>query len=160
MSPKKALRWVIIWICIALAFNVVVYFWLGQQKAVEFLTGYIVEESLSVDNLFIFLLLFKYFKIDSNNQRRILNWGIVGVIILRGIFILSGSYLIANFGFILYIFGAVLIYSGYQMSFGKEKEVHPEKNKTLRIFKKFMKTTHEFHGDKFTVRKEGSNYAT
>lgn len=160
MNPKKALRWVIIWVCIALAFNVIVYFWLGQQKAVEFLTGYIVEESLSVDNLFIFLLLFKYFKIESHRQRRILNWGIIGVIILRGLFILSGSYLIANFGFILYVFGAVLIYSGYQMAFGQEKEVHPEKNRTLRVFKKFMKTTHEFDGDKFIVKKEGRSYAT
>jgi tellurite resistance protein TerC len=160
MPPKKALRWVIFWISIALAFNIGVYFALGPRKAVEFLTGYIIEESLSVDNLFVFLLLFKYFKIDRHNQRKVLNWGIIGVIILRGIFILSGSVLIANFGFIMYIFGAILIYSGYKMSFGEEKEVHPEKNKTLRIFKRFMRTTHEFHGDKFVVKQDGHKYAT
>jgi tellurite resistance protein TerC len=160
MSTKKALQWVIIWVSIALVFNLGVYLWLGQQKAIEFLTGYIVEESLSVDNLFVFLLLFRYFKIARPQQRRVLNWGIIGVIILRGIFILSGSYLVTNFGFILYIFGVVLIYSGYRMSFGEEKEVQPEKNRTLRIFKRFMKTTHEFHGDRFTVKKDGSNYAT
>jgi tellurite resistance protein TerC len=160
MSPKKALYWVLFWIGVALAFNAVVYFWLGQQKAIEFLTGYIIEESLSVDNLFVFLILFKYFKIERAHQRRILNWGIIGVIILRGIFILSGSVLITHFGFIMYVFGAVLIYSGYQMAFGAEKEIHPEQNRTLRFFKRFMKTTHETDGDKFIIKKGGQNYAT
>lgn len=97
MSTKKALKWVIFWVSIALIFNAGVYFYLGQQKAIEFLTGYIIEESLSVDNLFVFLVLFKYFKIPPQYQRRVLNWGIVGVIILRGIFILLGSAL--NFKF-------------------------------------------------------------
>jgi tellurite resistance protein TerC len=160
MSTKKALIWVIIWVSIAMAFNVVVYLLLGRHKAIEFLTGYIVEESLSVDNLFVFLLLFRYFKIERHHQRRVLNWGIIGVIILRGIFILSGSYLIANFGFIMYIFGAILVYSGYRMAFGAEKEIHPEQNKTLRIFKRFMNTTHEYDGNKFVTKKDGKNYAT
>ncbi len=160
MPPKKALRWVIFWISVAIAFNIGVYFAFGPKKAVEFLTGYIIEESLSVDNLFVFLLLFKYFKIDRHNQRRVLNWGIIGVIILRGIFILTGSALVTNFGFIMYIFGAILIYSGYKMTFGEEKEVKPEKNRTLRLFKRFMKTTHEFSGDRFIVKKEGRKYAT
>jgi tellurite resistance protein TerC len=109
MSTKKALKWVIFWFSLAMAFNVGVYFTLGQDKAIEFLTGYIIEESLSVDNLFVFLVLFKYFKIPPEFQRRVLNWGIVGVIILRGIFILLGSVLISQFGFVLYIFGAILI---------------------------------------------------
>jgi tellurite resistance protein TerC len=160
MSPKKALKWVIFWILIALAFNAGVYYYLGQQKAIEFLTGYIIEESLSVDNLFVFLVLFRYFKINSHLQRRVLNWGIVGVIILRGIFILLGSALIANFGFILYFFGAILIYSGYKMAFGEEKEIHPEQNKVLRIFKRFYKVTHEYQGDHFFVKKDGVNFAT
>lgn len=160
MSPKKALKWVIFWISIALAFNAGVYYFLGQQKAIEFLTGYIIEESLSVDNLFVFLVLFKYFKIPLEYQRRVLNWGIVGVIILRGIFILLGAALISNFGFILYVFGAILIYSGYQMAFGKEKEIHPEQNKVLRLFKRFYKVTTDYHGDHFFVKKDGINYAT
>ncbi len=160
MSPKKALKWVIFWISIALAFNAGVYFYLGQQKAVEFLTGYIIEESLSVDNLFVFLVLFKYFKIPLHAQRRVLNWGIIGVIILRGVFILLGSALISNFGFILYFFGAILIYSGYQMAFGEEKEIHPEKNKVLRLFKRFYKVTTDYHGEKFFIKKEGTKYAT
>lgn len=160
MSTKKALLWVIIWVSIALVCNIVIFYWLGPHKAVEFLTGYIVEESLSVDNLFVFLLLFRYFKIEHSHQRRVLNWGIIGVIILRGIFILSGTYLVTNFGFILYFFGAVLIYSGYKMAFGEEKEVHPEQNRTLRLFKKFMKTTHEYDGNKFVTTINGKKYAT
>ena len=160
MPPRKALKWVIFWISIALLFNAGVYYTLGQQKAIEFLTGYIIEESLSVDNLFVFLVLFKYFKIPSHHQRRVLNWGIVGVIILRGIFILLGSALISNFGFVLYIFGAILIYSGYQMVFGKEKEIHPEQNTVLRLFKRFYKVTTDYHGDKFFIKKDGINFAT
>jgi tellurite resistance protein TerC len=160
MSTRKALKWVIFWISIALAFNVGVYFMFGQQKAIEFLTGYIIEESLSVDNLFVFLILFKYFKIPQHHQRRILNWGIVGVIILRGIFILLGSALISHFGFVLYIFGAVLIYSGFKMAFGKEQEVHPEDNVVLKIFKRFYRITHDYHGDHFFVVRDGIKYAT
>lgn len=160
MHPKKALKWVIFWIGIALAFNAGVYYYLGQQKAAEFLTGYVIEECLSIDNLFVFLVLFKYFKIPLHSQRRVLNWGIVGVILLRGIFILLGSALIANFGFILFFFGAILIYSGYQMAFGQEKEIHPENNKVLRIFKRFYKVTTDYHGEKFFIKKEGVSYAT
>ncbi|HMQ79428.1 MAG TPA: TerC family protein [Ignavibacteria bacterium] len=160
MEPKKALKWVIFWISIALAFNAGVYYFLGQQKAIEFLTGYIIEESLSVDNLFVFLVLFKYFKIPFHAQRRVLNWGIIGVIILRGVFILLGSALISSFGFVLFFFGAILIYSGYKMAFGKDKEIHPENNKVLRLFKRFYKTTTDYHGEKFFVKKDGMKYAT
>lgn len=160
MEPKKALKWVIFWISIALTFNAGVYYFLGQQKAIEFLTGYIIEESLSVDNLFVFLVLFKYFKIPFHAQRRVLNWGIIGVIILRGVFILLGSALISTFSFVLFFFGAVLIYSGYQMAFGKDKEIHPENNKVLRLFKRFYKTTTDYHGEKFFVKKDGVKYAT
>ncbi|HWA07248.1 MAG TPA: TerC/Alx family metal homeostasis membrane protein [Ignavibacteria bacterium] len=160
MEPKKALKWVIFWISIALAFNAGVYYFLGQQKAIEFLTGYIIEESLSVDNLFVFLVLFKYFKIPFHAQRRVLNWGIIGVVILRGVFILLGSALISTFSFVLFFFGAILIYSGYQMAFGKDKEIHPENNKVLRLFKRFYRTTTDYHGEKFFVKKDGIKYAT
>lgn len=160
MSPRKALYWVIFWISLALAFNVLVYFQMGQQKAIEFFTGYLIEEFLSVDNLFVFLVLFNYFKIPSRYQRKILNWGIAGVIILRGIFILLGVTLINQFAFVLYFFGAILIYSGYQLVFNKGKEVHPEENKVLRLFKRFMKTTHEMYGSRFFVKIEGITYAT
>jgi len=160
MTPRKALKWVIFWISIALMFNLGVYFYLGEQKAIEFFTGYIIEESLSIDNLFVFLLLFKYFKIPHQYQRRILNWGIIGVIILRGVFIFLGTALVTQFSFVLFIFGAILLYSGYQMSFGKEKDIHPENNRTLKLFKRFMKTTHEIHGHHFVITKNGKKYAT
>lgn len=137
-----------------------IFLTLGQEKALEFLTGYIIEESLSVDNLFVFLILFKYFGIDSRHQRRVLNWGILGVIVLRGIFILLGVTLITHLHFVLYIFGVVLIYSGYKMSFQKETEIHPEKNKILKLFKKFTRTTHEMHGERFFITKNGKRYAT
>ncbi len=160
MPVKKAIKWVIFWISIAILANIGVYFWLGQQKAIEFLTGYLIEEFLSVDNLFVFLVLFNYFRIPPKYQRKVLNWGIAGVIILRGIFILLGVTLITHFAFILYVFGAVLIYSGYKLVFNKEKEIHPEQNKVVKFFKKFMKTTHEFHEDKFFVKIAGIVYAT
>jgi TerC family integral membrane protein len=160
MSTRKALYWVIFWISIALLFNLGVYLYLGQQKAIEFFTGYVIEESLSVDNLFVFLILFKYFKIPIRYQRRVLNWGIIGVIILRGIFILLGSALVSNFSFVLYVFGIILIYSGYKMTFGREVNVHPENNRTLRLFKRFMKTTHEIHGNHFVANINGKKYAT
>jgi tellurite resistance protein TerC len=160
LSAKKALYWTIFWISIALAFNLGIYIYLGEQKAIEFFTGYIIEESLSVDNLFVFLILFKYFRIPGKYQRRVLNWGIVGVIILRGIFILLGVTLVNNFHYILYVFGAILIYSGYKMAFSGDQEIHPEKNKVLKLFKKFMKTTHEIDGTNFFVRRQKQLYAT
>src|SRR5512146_105272 len=128
MSAKKAIKWVRFWGSIAILFNLGVYYEFGKQKAVEFLTGYLIEEILCVDNLFVFLILFNYFKIPSRYQRKVLNWGIAGVIVLRDVFIYRVVTLITYFSFILYIFGAVLIYSGYKMLFDKEKEIHPEQN--------------------------------
>jgi tellurite resistance protein TerC len=157
---KKALRWTLFWISIAMLFNLGVYFKLGEQKAIEFLTGYIIEETLSVDNLFVFLILFNYFKIPNRYQRRVLNWGILGVIILRGVFILLGTTLVTSFSFVIYIFGAILIYSGYKMSFGGDEEVQPERNKILKIFRKFMKTTHEINSNKFFIRADKKLVAT
>lgn len=160
MPVRKALYWTIFWVSFALLFNFGVYLYLGEQSAIKFFTGYIIEESLSVDNLFVFLILFKYFKIPLKHQRRILNWGIVGVIVLRGIFILLGISLVNTFHFIFYIFGAVLIYSGYKMAFSDDEEVHPERNKVLKVFKKFMKVTHEIHGSSFFIKKDKNIIAT
>lgn len=160
MVTKKALYWTIFWISIALIFNLGIYFYLGEVKAVEFFTGYIIEESLSVDNLFVFLLLFKFFKITSKAQRRILNWGIVGVIILRGIFIFVGITLVTHFEFIFYIFGAILLYSGFQMTFVKEKKTEPEQNFLLKISKKFIRTTNEVSGTRFFIKKNNRYFAT
>jgi tellurite resistance protein TerC len=160
LSTKKALYWTIFWISFALLFNLAVYFYFGEQKAIEFSTGYIIEESLSVDNLFVFLLLFKYFNIPATHQRKILNWGVVGVIILRGIFIFLGISLVTNFRFVFYIFGTILVYSGIQMAFTKRKEIQPNRNAFLKIAKKFIRTTNEFNGTRFFIKKEKVSYAT
>jgi TerC family integral membrane protein len=160
MPIKRALYWTIFWISIAIVFNFGIYLEYGQQKALEFLTGYIIEESLSVDNLFVFLILFNYFKIPPKHQRRVLNWGVVGVILLRGIFILLGTSLVSRFEFVLYLFGAILLYSGYKMIFQKDNEVQPENNKVLKLFKRFTRTTHEIHGNSFFIVRNGKKYAT
>lgn len=160
MSAKKALYWTIFWVLIAIVFNIGVYIELGEQRAIEFFTGYLIEEFLSVDNLFVFLILFNYFKIPPHHQRKILNWGIAGVIVLRGLFIFAGISLVTQFYFILYVFGAILIISGYRMTFTGVKDVQPERNKVLKIFKKFFRTTHETHGSRFLIKKDGKNYAT
>lgn len=160
MVTKKALYWTIFWISVAIIFNLGVFLYFGEQKAIEFFTGYVIEESLSVDNLFVFLILFTYFNISSRAQRRILNWGIVGVIILRGIFIFLGLSLVSHFEFVFYIFGTILIFSAFQMTFAKEKKTDPGKNLILRITKKFIPTTHETHGTRFFIRKEKRLFAT
>ena len=160
MSARKALYWTIFWILIAIVFNIGVYIELGEQRAIEFFTGYLIEEFLSVDNLFVFLILFNYFKIPPHHQRKVLNWGIAGVIVLRGLFIFAGISLITQFYFILYIFGAILIISGYRMTFTEVKNVQPERNKVLMIFKKFFRTTQETQGSRFLIKKDGKRYAT
>jgi tellurite resistance protein TerC len=160
VSVRKALYWILFWISIAIIFNLGIYIELGEQKAIEFFTGYIIEEFLSIDNLFVFLLLFNYFRIPSKFQRKVLNYGVAGVIILRGIFIFLGITLIIHFHFILYIFGVILLFSGYKIAFEKGKSVHPEKNKVVKIFKKFMRTTSELHSNRFFIKKEGYLHAT
>lgn len=160
MSARKALYWTIFWILIAILFNIGVYIELGEQRAIEFFTGYLIEEFLSVDNLFVFLIIFSYFKIPPHHQRKVLNWGIAGVIVLRGIFIFAGISLITEFYFIIYIFGAILIISGYRMTFTGAKDVQPERNRVLKIFKKFFRTTHEYQGNRFVIKKDGKRYAT
>ena len=160
MSAKKALYWTIFWVLIAIVFNIGVYIKLGEQRAIEFFTGYLIEEFLSIDNLFVFLILFNYFKIPPHHQRKVLNWGIAGVIVLRGLFIFVGISLVTQFYFILYIFGAILIISGYRMTFTGVKDVQPERNKVLKVFKSFFRTTHETQGSHFLIKKDGKNYAT
>jgi tellurite resistance protein TerC len=160
LSAKKALYWTIFWVLIAIVFNIGVYIKLGEQRAIEFFTGYLIEEFLSIDNLFVFLILFNYFKIPPHHQRKVLNWGIAGVIVLRGLFIFVGISLVTQFYFILYIFGAILIISGYRMTFTGVKDVQPERNKVLKVFKSFFRTTHETQGSHFLIKKDGKNYAT
>ena len=150
----------LMWITLAALFAVGVYFWRGRTPALEFTTGYVVEESLSVDNLFIFLLIFRYFRVPAEYQHKVLFWGIVGALVMRGIFIVAGVALIARFHWIIYVFGALLLYSGAQLlRSGGETEVHPEKNPVLRAFRRWMPITHDYEGSRFFVRQRGL-YAT
>jgi len=160
MSLRKAIAWTVLWIILALMVNLGVYLELGQVKAMEFMTGYVIEESLSVDNLFVFLLIFSFFKITPIQQRRILNYGIIGVIILRGIMIYLGTELVSHFEWVLYLFGVFLVYSGYKIALGGEIELHPENNTVTRMFKKVFRVKEGNSGDKFFVKGQGHWYAT
>ena len=157
---KEALLWTLFWVGLAAVFGVIVRFTEGDQKALEFATGYVIEESLSLDNLFIFLLIFRYFKVPGEQQYRVLFWGIIGALVMRGIFIAAGVGLIRRFHWIIYVFGAFLVYTGIRMMFEKEKEIHPERNPVLKVFRRFFKVTEDYAGGKFLVRREGRRWAT
>ena len=148
------------WIGLALLFNVVVYFWQGREVALQFLAGYVIEKSLSVDNIFVFILIFSYFKVPAKYQHKVLFWGIVGALVMRAIFITAGIVLIHKFHWIIYVFGAFLVFTGIRLAFEKDKEIHPENNPVLKLFKRFMPTTDSYEGDKFFIRKSGKLFAT
>ena len=167
VSFREATIWSIIWVSLALTFNGLFYFYAadkfgeteGARLSLEFLTGYIVEKSLSVDNIFVFVMVFSYFVIPAKYQHRILFYGIIGALIFRAIFIAAGSYLM-QFHLIIYIFGGFLIFTGIKMMLVPEKEPEPEKNFLIRAFKRFVPVTHELHGQKFFVRINQVFYAT
>jgi tellurite resistance protein TerC len=151
---REALMWSALWVALALTFAVVVYFWHGRRETLEFLTGYLIELSLSIDNLFVFLVLFRYFKVPRDQQHKVLFWGILGALVMRGVFILAGVGLIQRFHWIVYIFGVLLIWSGIKLLRQGDEEIHPEKNPVLRMFRRWMPVTTEYDGSKFLVRKE------
>ena len=157
---KEALLWTSFWVALALLFCAGIYFFYGHEKALEFLTGYLIEESLSIDNLFVFLLLFCYFKVPHEYEHKALFWGILLALITRGIFIFAGVALVNTFHWIIYIFGAFLVFTGIKMAFGKGGEVHPEKNAALKILHFFIPTTKNFVRDKFFIVKGGKRFAT
>jgi tellurite resistance protein TerC len=157
---KESLIWSGVWISLALLFNVIVYFWHGPKTALEFLTGYLIEESLSVDNLFVFLMLFSYFSVPAIYQHRVLFWGIVGALIMRAIFIATGITLIHKFYWLMYILGAFLIITGIRMASQKDKEIHPERNPVLKLLKRFVPVTDHYEDGRFFIRKGTQYWAT
>ncbi|MEX2089706.1 MAG: TerC family protein [Bacteroidota bacterium] len=158
---REALLWSAFWIMLAMLFNTLLYFWLGSEVALQFFTGYLIEKSLSVDNLFVFLLIFSYFKVPAKYQHKVLFWGILGALIMRSILIGVGVALIATFHWIIYLFGAFLIFTGIKMGLQKETaELRPEKNIIVRFFKKLMPVTAGYHGEKFFLKIGGKTYAT
>ncbi|MDQ3142747.1 MAG: TerC family protein [Bacteroidota bacterium] len=152
VSFKESLAWTVVWIGLAMLFSAVVYFWKGPEKSIEFLTGYVIELSLSVDNLFVFILIFSYFHVPAQYQHKVLFWGILGALIMRVIFIFAGVALITKFHWIIYVFGAIIIISGIKMLFQKDKNFEPEKNPIIRLVKRMLPVTHDYHGDKFFVK--------
>lgn len=153
VSVKEASLWTFFWISLALSFGVGIYFFMGSDKALKFFTGYIIEESLSVDNLFVFLMIFNYFKVPPHYQPRVLHWGIMGAVVMRFIFIFAGVTLINTFHWITYVFGALLIVTGLKTGFGEERKLEPEKNPILKTFKKMMPVaSREFVDEKFFVK--------
>jgi tellurite resistance protein TerC len=157
---KEALAWSGVWISLALLFNLGVYIFQGRQQALEFLTGYLVEKSLSVDNIFVFLIIFSYFKVPHKYQHDVLFWGIIGALVMRAAFIAGGIVLIRQFHWIIYVFGAFLIFTGFKMAFGKEKEIHPEKSIVLRLFGRIMPVTKEYKEGRFFIKTAGKWSAT
>lgn len=160
VSLKEALTWTFVWIFLALIFNMVIFYWRGRQQALEFFTGYLVEKALSIDNIFVFIMIFTYFQIPSKYQHKVLFWGILGALLMRVIFIFAGVALIEKFHFTIYIFGALLIYTGYKMFYNDNAKIDPEKNQLIRFFKKFMPVTPHLQEDNFFVKLNGKLYAT
>jgi tellurite resistance protein TerC len=166
---KEALTWVGVWISLAVVFAVLLFFF-GQTMAnsqrsnadlsLEFVTGYLIEESLSVDNLFVFLLIFRYFKVARHHQHKVLFWGIIGALVFRALFIATGVTLIRRFHWVIYIFGAFLIYTGVKLFGQTETEVHPERNPVLKLFRKLFPVTRDYRHDQFFVRERGRLIAT
>ncbi len=159
MSTKKALLWVLFWIGLAMIFNVGVYFFMGADKALEFLGGFVIEKSLSVDNLFLFIMVFSSFGIKQQYQRRILNYGIAGALILRLIFVLLGVTIVNMFHWMLYVFGAILIISGIKMMFGHDNN-NVKDSKIIKLLGKVIPVTETVEGDKFFIRKNNILHAT
>lgn len=161
MQTKKAINQFLFWVALALLFNLGIYFYFGQQKAIEFFGGYIIEQSLSLDNLFLFLVIFSSFGITAEYQKRVLNYGIFGAIILRLIFVVLGVAIVNKFHWILYVFGVILIVSGLKIMLKKEEEETDFKNnKLIKFLSKFIPFTDKLEGEKFFTRKNGVLYAT
>ena len=160
VSIKEAGIWSCVWVSLALIFNLGVYHIWGQEKALEFLTGYVIEKSLSVDNLFVFLMIFQYFNTPAEYQHRILFWGIIGALLLRAVFIATGSALLANFHWMIYVFGGFLVITGVKMALQGDEKIEPEHNPVVRLFTRLIPVSHHYHGQSFFVVKEGKKQAT
>jgi len=157
---KEALYWSLTWISLAMLFGLFVFFEFGRIRALEYLTGYVIEYSLSVDNIFVFILIFSYFAVKEEYQHKILFWGILGALIMRGIFIFTGVALINSFHWIVIIFGGFLVFTGIKMLFQKEVQVDPEKNPVVIFFRKYLPVSDKLHGSKFFIKQNHRTYAT
>ena len=160
METREALTWTLVWVGLSLAFGLAVIHFSGEQRGLEFFTGYVIEKALSVDNLFLFLVIFRAFAVDEKIQHRILEWGILGALVMRGVMIAAGAGLIERFSWVLYVFGAFLVYAGLHMLFAKKAEMHPEENRISKFAKRYLRVTKEYSGSKFFVRDGEKLFAT
>jgi tellurite resistance protein TerC len=160
VTLKESLAWTTVWVMLAMVFNAGIWHFSGSEKALEFFTGYVIEKSLSVDNVFVIALLFSYFAVPREYQHKVLFWGILGALVMRATMIGVGAVLITKFGWIIYLFGAFLVITGLKMIFKKEEEIHPEANPVVRWFKRMYPVTKEYRGDSFFVKEQGIRMAT
>ena len=160
VSMREAATWSVVWIALGLAFGAFVWFWFGPTAAGEYLAGYLIEKSLSVDNVFVFALIFSYFAVPAAYQHRVLFWGVVGAILMRAAFIAAGAALLETFHWIIYVFGALLVVTGVRMASRSHDEVHPERNPLLRLARRFIPMLSEYRGQRFFVREGGKLWAT
>ncbi len=159
-SIREALIWTGVWIAMALIFGIGVYHYMGSQTALDYYTGYLIEKSLSVDNIFVFLLVFSYFQVPPEYQHKVLFWGIFGALVMRFLFIFVGVALLEQFHWIIYVFGGFLVFTGIKLAMEKDKEVHPERNPVLRLTRKILPTTKRYYGSKFFIYRMGKLIAT
>jgi tellurite resistance protein TerC len=152
---REALIWTLVWVFLAVAFNAWIYFYMGSTKALEFFTGYVIEESLSVDNLFVFIMIFTYFNVGKAHQPKILKWGIIGALAMRAIFIFAGIGLLERFHWMVYIFGGLLVITGIKMAFGKEGKIKPEKNLLVRLVGRFFPVSADARCHRFFIKEKG-----
>lgn len=160
VGVKEALTWTCVWITLAMLFNLFTYYYFDKVKALEFFTGYLIEKSLSIDNIFVIILIFSYFKVPKAYQHKVLFWGILGALVMRFIFILSGVELIHRFHWLIYIFGGFLIITGVRMLTSGDQKIEPDKNPLIKLAKKIMPITTAFEGDKFFVKRNARTWAT
>jgi tellurite resistance protein TerC len=160
VSTREAVSWSIVWISLALLFNVGVYTWFGPERGLEFLTGFLIEKALAVDNIFVFVVLFSYFAVPASLQHKVLFWGILGALVMRAIFIFLGAALLQHFHWIMYVFGAFLVLTGIKLFKQNETDIHPERNLLFRLFIRFVPAIPAYRGDRFFVRQSGRWYAT
>ena len=160
IRTREALAWTIVWVVLALAFGGVVAWKFGSQIGLEYVTGYVVEKSLSVDNLFVFVVLFRALAIPAEFQHRVLFWGVLTAIVLRAVMIIGGAALLARFEWLIYVFGVFLLYTGVKLLFARDEEPHPEKSKLFLMVRRFIPTTPRFHGHAFFALEQGRRVAT
>jgi tellurite resistance protein TerC len=160
VSRREALAWSAVWIVLALLFGAGIFAWRGTEQGLEYLTGYLLEKSLSIDNIFVFLLVFTYFKVPAALQQRVLLWGVLGALVMRAGLIVIGADLLHRFHWLFYGFGALLVASGLRMAFGPETTLSPDRNPLVRVARRFIPVTSDFEGTHFFVRRGGRLLAT